>query len=78
MTDTFDVQQSHTFLIDECLKKLRRKGKLYFSCNKRDFKLDEKYITEEKTLLSNLSLKSIPADFKDPKIHQCFFFEKND
>ena len=76
MTDTFDVQQSHTFLIDECLEKLTSKGKLYFSCNKRDFKLDAKYLNNESITLSNLSQKSIPADFKDPKIHQCFLFEK--
>ena len=75
MEDVFDVQESQDFLINECLKKLTPSGKLYFSCNKRDFKLNPQNKDNEKIIFQDLTNKSIPPDFNDKKIHQCFSFE---
>ncbi len=77
MDNYFDVQKDHIFLINECLKKLSPNGKLYFSCNKRDFKLDDCFLNQDSYQLLNLTEKSIPADFNNKKIHQCYLFQKN-
>lgn len=75
MQDYFDVQEDHVYLIKNCLKKLTKEGKLYFSCNKRDFKLNYEALDQEGLVIKDLTKMSIPADFNNQKIHQCFSIE---
>ncbi len=74
MEGSFDVQRDHEGLIRLCLSKLNSGGKLYFSNNFRKFKLDPKLI--EEFAPKDISLKTIPQDFSDLKIHSCFEFTK--
>ena len=45
-------------------------GTLYFSNNKRKFRLDPDL--HSKYHIKDFSAKSIPLDFRDQKIHHCF------
>jgi 23S rRNA (cytosine1962-C5)-methyltransferase len=70
----FDVQIHYVFLIEHALKILSPQGVIYFSTNKRDFKWD--YVLPENIFCQNITEKTIPKDFTDLKIHQCFEISK--
>jgi 23S rRNA (cytosine1962-C5)-methyltransferase/23S rRNA (guanine2445-N2)-methyltransferase / 23S rRNA (guanine2069-N7)-methyltransferase len=70
MAEDFEVEKDHLLLIKQCLKILSPNGVLYFSNNKRKFKLDTA-VTSLATVI-DISAKSIPEDFRDPKIHHCY------
>jgi 23S rRNA (cytosine1962-C5)-methyltransferase len=70
MDEVFEVEKDQNFLVDNCTKKLRPGGTLYFSNNKRNFKLSD--IISQKYAVKDISKESIPRDFHDMKIHQCF------
>lgn len=74
MTETFSVESHHEFLIDSCMKKLAQSGVLFFSNNKRGFKLEASIL--EKYDVKDISLKTIPEDFRNQKIHVCFEIRK--
>lgn len=69
----FDVQEDHPQLIEDNMKLLSQTGLMYFSCNKRNFKLDE--TIKSKYTVVDKSLASIPEDFDDKKIHQLYFIK---
>ena len=69
-TSDFDIQEDHLKLILQMKKYLSPKGVLWFSCNRRDFVLDPK--VGEHFHIQNKSHDSIPEDFTDEKIHQCY------
>lgn len=70
MSDTFEVERDQDLLIDACMKMLSANGVLYFSNNKRKFRLSEKALSEYK--IRDITEESIPQDFHDKKIHVCF------
>ena len=70
MINDFEVERDHAHLIQLCLNLLSPKGTLYFSTNKRKFKLDA--IIHTLALVEDISAKSIPLDIRDQKIHQCY------
>ncbi|MBL7554391.1 MAG: class I SAM-dependent methyltransferase [Bdellovibrionaceae bacterium] len=70
MVDSFEVERDQVGLVDSCMKLLKENGVLYFSCNKRTFRIDTK-ITE-KYYVKNITKDTIPIDFHDQKIHHCF------
>lgn len=70
MQDEFDVERDQEFLVESCMKRLNPDGVLYFSNNKRKFKLSP--LIPNKFNLKDISLESIPVDFHDKKIHCCF------
>ena len=72
MEDDFEVEKDQDFLIDKCFSMLKPNGKLYFSNNKRKFKLSNHILANYKVI--DLTEKSIPKDFHDKKIHHCFQF----
>lgn len=72
MLGVLDVQRDHQWLVESCLELLNPGGVLYFSNNLRSFKLDETL----KSLCTDISAQSVPEDFRNKKIHQCFRFEK--
>lgn len=74
MTETFSVEGHHEFLIESCIRRLAPGGVLFFSNNKRGFKLEASII--EKYDVKDISLKTIPEDFRNQKIHVCFEIRK--
>lgn len=70
MDGSFDVQRDHTTLIHLCMNRLTKDGTLYFSNNFRKFKLDE--VLNKTYQVNDISLKTIPRDFRDLKIHNCY------
>lgn len=69
---TWDVQRDHLFILHKCMDSLRPGGKLYFSTNLRNFKIDESL----KDHYKDISFQTIPQDFHDKKIHHSFLFTK--
>ncbi len=70
MVGDFDVERDQTALIDLTMSCLAPGGILYFSCNKRKFKLEDSI--KNKYQVKDITEKTIPIDFHDKKIHQCF------
>lgn len=70
MKGTLDIQRDHDFLIEKCMNLLSSNGVLYFSNNLRSFKLNQELNTKFK--INDITEESIPMDFKDKKIHQCY------
>lgn len=70
MDDDFEVERDQDKLVELCVARLAPGGRLWFSCNKRSFKLSEKI----KTLYSTRDITdaTIPFDFRDKKIHCAF------
>lgn len=74
MDSDFDVERDQDELIINTMKKLQPEGTLYFSNNKRKFKISDEIL--EKYLVQNITVDTIPIDFHDQKIHQCFRIKK--
>lgn len=70
MDENFEVERDQDILVDDCMKMLSNEGVLYFSNNKRKFKISEHILSSYK--VKNISEESIPQDFHDKKIHCCF------
>lgn len=70
MEDSFEVERDQDVLVDSCMSMLNPRGVLYFSNNKRKFKLSPKILSEY--TVKDISEESIPQDFHDKKIHNCF------
>ncbi|MBC7467104.1 MAG: class I SAM-dependent methyltransferase [Bdellovibrio sp.] len=70
MDGNFEVERDQDLLVENLMPLLKSDGILYFSNNKRDFKLSKKL--ESTFKIKNITAKSIPIDFHDQKIHHCF------
>lgn len=70
MEDSFEVERDQNILVDNCMSMLNPGGILYFSNNKRKFKLSEEILS--KYTVKDITEESIPQDFHDKKIHNCF------
>lgn len=70
MDDDFEVEKDQVFLIKHCLRLLKPDGVLYFSNNKRKFKLSDEAIAM--AAIIDITDKTIPLDFRDTKIHHCY------
>lgn len=70
MEDSFEVERDQDVLVESCMDMLQPQGILYFSNNKRKFKLSDKILA--KFAVKDISEESIPQDFHDKKIHNCF------
>ena len=66
----FDIQKLAGEFIHLCIKKLTTDGVLYFSTNKRDFKMLDEWTTDIKIV--DISERSIPEDFRDKKVHKLY------
>lgn len=74
MDNTLDILRDHGFLIERSMKLLKEDGVLYFSNNKRGFRLDPR--VNELFQVKDITYNTIPDDFKDKKIHVCFEIRK--
>ncbi len=70
MLQTFDVERDQFDLVVNVMKLLRTQGTLYFSTNKRDFKLSPELQNQFK--ITETTAATIPIDFHDQKIHRCY------
>ncbi|MGF6147262.1 Ribosomal RNA large subunit methyltransferase L [Kingella potus] len=70
MSDTLDIGRDHVRLIQGAMKLLAPDGLMYFSNNLRSFAMDEG--VAQQYLLKDISKQSVPADFRNKKIHQCW------
>jgi 23S rRNA (cytosine1962-C5)-methyltransferase len=68
MQGVLDIQRDHSGLIEGCLSRLSAKGSMYFSTNLRGFTLDTRW----HAIAENISHQSVPDDFRNKKIHQCW------
>lgn len=75
MEEAFEVEKDQDFLVEKAMSMLRPEGILYFSNNKRKFKLSENVL--QKYQIKDLTKESIPQDFHDLKIHHCFEIKHN-
>ena len=70
METNFEVERDHGALIESLAPLLKPGGILYFSNNKRDFKISPQLSLKYK--IKNITRQTIPIDFHDQKIHHCF------
>jgi 23S rRNA (guanine2445-N2)-methyltransferase / 23S rRNA (guanine2069-N7)-methyltransferase len=71
MDESFDVQRDHVELVRAVMAVLREKGQLYFSNNRRGFKLDEALQAE--FVCEDITAKTLDPDFqRNRKIHCCW------
>lgn len=74
MEETFDVERDQLYLIHLTMGLLAQSGVLYFSTNKRKFKLHKEI--EERYNVVDISKRTIPEDFHDQSIHSCYKITK--
>lgn len=74
MVGTWDVERDHVWLIDALTQLLKPGGVLYFSTNKRGFKLSAEGFEHLK--IQNISRETLPKDFHDQKIRTAFRITK--
>ncbi|AUX60981.1 class I SAM-dependent methyltransferase [Simonsiella muelleri] len=70
MLDILDIQRDQAKLIDGAMRLLAQDGILYFSNNLRSFTLDD--AIEVRYVVKDISKQSVPDDFRNKKIHQCW------
>ncbi len=70
MEEDFEVEKDQEFLVKHCMRLLAPEGVLYFSNNKRKFKIAESVLGTYN--VQDISLKTIPEDYRDQKVHHCF------
>jgi 23S rRNA G2069 N7-methylase RlmK/C1962 C5-methylase RlmI len=70
MDGTFDVQRDQLGLIRAALKLLAPEGELYFSNNRRGFRLDP--AVSDLAEVREISEATLPPDFKRHSPHRCW------
>jgi|LakMenEpi03Aug12_release.lakeMendotaPanAssembly.Ray.scaffolds.fasta_scaffold19610_9 23S rRNA (cytosine1962-C5)-methyltransferase len=70
MSYLFDIQIDYVPLIEKSLKLLTKGGMIFFSTNSRKFHFDNAHFPA--CTITEISHKTLPLDFKDPKIHRCW------
>ncbi|MCV2509120.1 MAG: class I SAM-dependent methyltransferase [Neisseriaceae bacterium] len=71
MLETLDIQKDHERLINQTMQLLNPDGILIFSNNFRNFQLSDQLTGQHK--VENKTNMSIPIDFRNKKIHQCWW-----
>ena len=70
MLDILDIQRDQAKLVDGAMKLLAKDGLLFFSNNLLSFELDP--ALAERYQIKDVSKQSVPEDFRNKKIHQCW------
>lgn len=75
MDEVFDVQRDHAALIKQCMARLKPDGYLYFSNNKRGFKLSDELAAFD---VEDITRQTLPPDFQQRKhVHQCWLIRNS-
>src|SRR5581483_10719607 len=69
MDQMFDIQLDYPVLLTKALTLLAPGGLIFFSTNSRKFDFDPMDIPPCK--IEEVSHRTLPIDFHDPKIHRC-------
>ncbi len=72
---SFSVDRDYAQLINSCGRLLTKGGMLYFSNNSRQFKMDASKISP-KLQVKEITAQTIPEDFRNGRIHRCWFITK--
>lgn len=75
MEKMFDVQIDYPFLIEKALDRLEKGGAIIFSTNLRTFVFDRTRFPS--CQIVDVSKKTLPIDFRDPKIRYCWLLFNN-
>lgn len=75
MDQLFDIQVDYIPLLSKALKLLSEGGIIFFSTNSRKFSLDPSQF--QSCSLEEITNKTLPIDFHDPKIHRCWKITQN-
>jgi len=76
MDGVFDIQRDHVSLINMTANLLTKEGVLYFSTNRRDFKMDDKALSAWN--IKEISRVTLPKDFeRNSKIHYCWTISRS-
>ena len=75
MDQIFDIQIDYVSLIRHALQRLAPGGVIFFSTNSRKFKIDKTLFTE--CTIQDITAKTIPLDFHNQKIHQCYLLRQS-
>lgn len=70
MNSDFEVERDQILLVKQVMKLLKPDGILYFSNNRRDFRISPEL--EAVFRIKNITPETLPQDFHDKKIHHCF------
>lgn len=70
MLEMFDIQIDYVDLLSKAIKLLCKKGIIFFSTNSRTFVFDKSLFST--CSIIDISTKTLPLDFHDPKIHRCW------
>ncbi len=70
MDSVLEIQRDHVWMLNRVLKRVTSGGEVFFSTNFRKFELDIAEI--EAANIVDITSKTIPEDFKNTRIHQCF------
>lgn len=73
MQGVLDVQRDHVELIEGCLRLLSAGGELFFSNNRRGFRLDTTALSGYD--IRDISRQTVPDDFSNKQIHQCWIIK---
>jgi 23S rRNA (cytosine1962-C5)-methyltransferase len=74
MEDILDIQRDHVKLINDCLRILIPKGKIYFSTNYKRFVLETASI--HSALIKDITKQTTPFDFEGRINRVCYLIEK--
>ena len=74
MEDILDIQRDHVGLINDCLRILKPKGKIYFSTNYKRFVLEMASI--QSSLIKDITKQTTPFDFEGRINRVCYLIEK--
>ena len=70
MNESFEVEREQELLVNHCMRLLKPNGVLYFSNNKRSFKIAAPL--KSQYLINDITALTLPKDFRDAKIHHVF------
>lgn len=74
MDQLFDIHKDYPFLISKGLELLKPDGVIFFSTNSRKFSIDAEMLPP--CDIRDISKSTLPLDFRNEKIHQCFEIRK--
>ena len=76
MDGVFDIQRDYSDMLHKVAGLLNPGGEIFFSTNRRDFKLDAS--TLQGMVIKNISKATLPPDFeRNSKIHYCWRIQKS-
>ncbi len=75
MLATLDVQRDHARLIADALSLLKLGGELFFSTNRRKFKLDAEIM--QRNNCAEITQQTLPEDFRRHPSHRCWHFQNS-